>query len=183
MRKTWVIFLLASVVFISGCGRDGRDGKDGQPGKAYIAYSWNYNPFYYSTTDPGIIHPVICDKYYETVPGTYYFTYQSWDSSVWTGHYTITVNPGGKGTKGEKGGIFWQNGRDGKNGPNGADTYFRLYCPSSGPYFYQYTYAAYSAKSLADITLENLTQMDIQKKGAEPLPEAEREKFIGLPMW
>jgi hypothetical protein len=181
--KNWLfLFMAINAVLTAGCGRDGSNGKDGQDGKAYISYSWNYNPFYYSTTDPGIIHPVINNNYYATIAGTYYYTYQSWDGSIWTGSYTITINHGGKGTKGEKGGIFWQNGKDGENGPDGADNYFKLYCPSGGPYFYRYSYAAYSAKSFIDISLEDLTQMDIRKKGAAPLPENERNKFIGMPM-
>lgn len=182
MKRAFVLVLAVNLLLLTGCGRDGRNGKDGQDGKAFIAYSWNYNPFYYTTTDPGIIHPVINKKYYQTNTGTYFFTYQSWDASIWTGSYTITVNKGGKGTKGEKGGIFWQNGRDGKDGQNGADNYFVLYCPSGGPYFYQYNYAAYSANSFLNIRLEELTQQDIQKKGTALLPEAERNGFIGLPL-
>lgn len=181
MKRWLTLVVLLNAVILAGCGQNGRDGKDGAPGKAYIAYSWNYNPFYYATTDPGIINPVICNKYYETVPGTYNYTYQSWDASIWTGYYTITVNPGGKGTKGEKGGIFWQKGKDGENGANGADNYFKLYCPSGGPYFYQYSYAAYSANSLLRSRLEELTSMDIKKKGVIPLPDEEKNKFQGIP--
>ena len=101
----------------------------GDPGDPFIAYSWTSGPFTFSTDDPGIPDVIYNGQYYGTYPGTYWFTYQAWDGSVWTGYYTIYRDTGGAGSDGD-------------------DTYFELACYNTGPILYVWEYAA-SAKTSA----------------------------------
>ncbi|MCD4813290.1 hypothetical protein K8S19_06315 [bacterium] len=180
MRNQIVAVYLLGILLTTGCGSNGRDGRDGTHGDVYIAYSWMYSPFYYSSTDPGIPAPgLINNQYYLTSPGTYTYTYRSWDDSIWTGTYSLSANSGEKGTKGEKGGFFFQKGADGKNGADGADNYYQLYCPSYGATLYKWTYSHYSSMRLK-AELQNKIERETNIRGEAPLSIEMRNQFKGL---
>jgi hypothetical protein len=180
MKKILCVMCLVSMICITGCGRNGQDGRTGQDGDVFIAYSWVYGPFYLSTNDPGISSYVLNDQYYESVPGTYNYIYQSWNGSQWSGIYTLWANAGSPGTPGEKGGIF-SNGTDGEDGADGLDNYFRLACYSSGATLYRTTQSAYGSLHVENRFQERLLQ-EINVNGKEPLSPSERKKLKGQPL-
>ena len=154
------------IILISACtgqdGRDGRDGADGADGDVYIAYSWVGTLWAFWTDNPDIPTIVFNDTYYQTAAGTYSFSYQSWDFSIWNGNYTIVANegePGEPGEIGEKGSAFWQAGKDGRDGADGADgedNYFLLGLWSTGPVIYNYTPGL--SKEVPEIEIRNLLE-------------------------
>ena len=115
-------FLIAAILLLSGCSLF--IGQDGQDGRAYISYEFVATPFYYDTNDPGIPYiGLIAGYYYETLPGTYFLIYESWDGSVWSTQYSIYINEGEPGT------LF-------VDGADGEDLYFEMLAFSSGPSLY-----------------------------------------------
>lgn len=118
MKNVFTIVLVLTVLMaMLGCGKDGKDGT------ASIAISWLYDPFSYSDDNPSTPISGTVDTYYPTGVGTYSFTYQAWDNSIWSGTYTITVN------EGEKGGLLPSI----SDGEDGKPKKFTLYCYSIGP--------------------------------------------------
>lgn len=134
----FVFIIIYLFCFIKCKGPDGEDGADGD---AYIAISWVSGPFYYWTDDPAIPQYFYSGTYYKTSSGIYYFEYESWDTSIWSGSYEIYIN---QGEEGEPGGLFWHAGED---GADGADIYFELACYSFGPSFYTWD-SPYSMKNV-----------------------------------
>lgn len=117
MRKMLVAALVIIVLsIVAGCGKDGEDGT------AYFAISWLFDPLYYGDDNSQTPAVMTNEQFYQTSPGTYNFSYQAWDNSIWSGTYTITVN------QGEKGGLFPFD-----DGADGSPKYFTLYCYSIGP--------------------------------------------------
>lgn len=115
MKKLFTLFGML-LLFFSGCTEDGKDGK------GYISIDWEYHDSEYkvssfSDDNPSTPSTVSAGVYYETAPGTYYYTYVSEDYSYYydhDGYYTIYINYGGDKT------LF-------SDGEDGEDTYFDLY--------------------------------------------------------
>jgi hypothetical protein len=147
MKTLLLAIVCTALLMLNACSLlTGKDGEDGEDGKAYISYKWMYDPFYYSTNDPGIpSNLVVSGHYYLTQPGTRQFAYQAWDGSVWSGAYTTYVN---KGTQGTKGGFL----TDGVDGVDGSDLYFQLLCLSIGASFYPWDYAHSSLIPFSEIS-------------------------------
>lgn len=179
MKRSVLVFILIGLVFTVGCGRDGSRGRDGSAGRVYIAYEWLFDPFYYSSNDPGIPNNVINETFYETAPGTYTISYIAWDSSQWQYAYTITANPGSRGQEGEKGSFPFQNGRNGRDGDDGAPKYHKLLCYSIGASFYYRDWSAFSKASF-DHFYDDKFNREISKHGNDLLPLAVRSKFKGI---
>lgn len=126
MKKLLVTLMIAVVTLIAGCGSDGNDGN------AYVAYDWTYEPYEIIDTNPSTPSVVYAASYFQSQPGTYYFSYENYYSS-WTGVYTVTIN------KGEDGSFI-------ADGDDGNDKYFDIFLSTSGP-------TLYAAKAMADQAL------------------------------
>lgn len=112
------LFVLLLLALFTSCG------DDGESGEASIAIDWVGRPNYYDDTNPAIPQVFYPGQYYHAVVGTFTFLYEAWDASVWSGSYTVSLDPG------EDGGFFpWDDGEDGE------DKYFTLWLLSTGPYF------------------------------------------------
>ncbi len=148
MKKVFIVFLPIFIsLFLFSCGDDGQDGD------AYIAITWVGGPFTYWTDDPAIPYTFYNNHYYLTWPGKYNFMYESWDTSIWSGSYTIYINVG-------------ESGKLIKDGEDGADIYFLLVCYSTGPDFYAWPYPYYVSskdyKILDNVNIE-LSADDFRK--------------------
>ncbi len=90
MKKTvLLLFVLCSLSLLIGCGSDGEDGADG---KAFISINWLYDPLYYADDNPGVPTVGTNGTYYQSSPGTYYFSYEAWDASIWSGLLSLQLN-------------------------------------------------------------------------------------------
>lgn len=159
---TICVVTLMILALFSCKGKNGLTGADGEDGRSYIAITWVSGPLYYADDNPATPGTFFNGLYYGTNLGTYAYSYQAWDGSVWAGYYRITINEGESGESGEEGGWFWQDGDDGKDGVDGQDKCFELSCLSIGPSFY--TWPCYFSK----ITAKMESEMEkIQNAGIE----------------
>ena len=156
------------VCIIIGCkGDDGMDGRDGQPGDTYIAYSWQYSPIYIPDNNPATPDGVYNGVYYETQVGTWEYCYESWDSSIWCGEYTIYRNEGERGEDGGPGEAWWKDGADGANGADGEDICFELLCLSTGSSFYTWNCSSVRAME-TETKYQDELKMEIEKMKQAP---------------
>ncbi len=129
-KAIWILFLISLLfLFLISCG-------PGEDGDAYITISWMFDPFTYWTDDPAIPYIFYNGEYYLASLGTYNFQYQSWDSSILTGQYTIYINEGLPGT------LF-------SEGEDGSDIYFELLWLSIGTSFYAWDFP-YSIRTISN---------------------------------
>jgi hypothetical protein len=100
----------------------------GDDGDVFIAYSW-VSVESISTDDPAFGPTIYNETYEDAYVGTWHFSYTSFDSSYWTGQYTIYRD-------------------EGYLLVDGDDIYFELSLYSFGPSFYEWDeYYAYLSVS------------------------------------
>ncbi|MEP0862444.1 MAG: hypothetical protein HRF52_13490 [Ignavibacterium sp.] len=98
-------------------------GKDGNEGRAFVSFDWSSTVVYYDDSNPSIPSTIWRNQNYQSDAGTFYFEYGVDNGSeyrLWTGSYSITKNPG------EKGSLF-------VDGKDGANKYYKIYLGFNGP--------------------------------------------------
>jgi hypothetical protein len=111
-------FLFLAVFIVALLATD--CGKDGQPGNSYVDYDWYGLPAWITDDNPDTPPTIWRAEPYQTHAGTYNFSYEAWDGSLWAGSYEIIINPG-------------EQGRVGEDGADGLDRYLTVWLLSNGP--------------------------------------------------
>ena len=133
------ICLLISVVMLTSCTLF--NGSDGDDGSIHLAIDWIEQPVYYTDTNPAIPQGFVRNRFYQSLPGTYSFTYAFDDEFGWEGFYQLK-----EAEPGEAGKLLWKDGKDGMSAfytllltyrGTDLDNYYEKQLPDDGVDFTQ----------------------------------------------
>lgn len=116
MKRIFGLLILS--LLLINCGDDGQDGK------AFLSFDWVYAPAWFSDDCPATPSTIRKNSDYQVDAGSYSMMYESWDGSVWSFNYSISINSGTEGS------FPFQSGEDGEN------KYYEINLYSSGPTMY-----------------------------------------------
>lgn len=114
MKKQSLLIFSFCIIFLFSCGRDGNNGI------AFVGLDWVFAPLSYSDSNASMPSSPQPGQHYLTAPGVYSFSYTAWDSSNWSGSYTVVYLQGEKSR-------FFEDGKDGGTG------YYTVWLYSFGP--------------------------------------------------
>jgi len=149
-----VFYFIIILFFFSCTGDDGADGKDGD---VYIALDW-VSDITFIFSDPNIPQTIWKNQFYLTIPGSYSFSYISWDGSSWTGTYDLNTEEGEPGEPGE----FMKDGEDGEDGEDWCVT---IGLWSSGPSIYDWACSGNTARIISESSDYIIEQKKFKNSG------------------